>query len=256
VADDIDDANDVFPVRIGKCVYCESSDSLSDEHVVPYGLGGKWKLLDASCGACRDATSKVERIILREHFLAVRTAAQLPTRRETERPTRLLQKLEGAYGKLSLDLEVDAHPAPLVFPLFATSHTRDFESDAPLKYRALRVSRRKGRLEEIASTTPADKWTLPCADPETFGRFLAKVAYCFAVGSFGLENFREHLVRSFVRTGKPSIGGRITSSDSPASKDDGAHHLSVEVEGASIVTRIRLFAVRGSPTYSVTVGQV
>jgi len=157
---------------------------------------------------------------------------------------------------MSLDLEIEAHPAPLVFPLFDSSLVLGATSDSPLRYRALRVSTRKGRLEEVASTTSADKWTLPCADAETFARFLAKVAYCFAVGSFGLENFREHYVRSFVRTGQPPIVGRISSTDSDTTTNDGAHHLSVEVEDDKIIARIRLFAIHGAPTYSVMVGGV
>lgn len=254
---EIDDADDVFPVRIGRCVYCDSIDALSDEHVVPYGLGGTWKLIDASCGDCRDATSKIERIILREHFLAVRTVTRMPTRREAGRPAKLSQKLEGASGKMTLDLELESHPAPLVFPLFESSPVGADDNDLPLKYHALRVARRKGRLEEIAATTSADKWTLPCADPDTFARFLAKVGYCFAVGSFGLENIAEHFVRSFIKTGRPTIGKRLRSTDPPAQAiNDGAHHLSVEVEDGDIISRVRLFAIRGSPIYSVVVGRV
>ena len=30
---------------IGKCVYCGSTDNLTDEHIVPPGLGGPWNCL-------------------------------------------------------------------------------------------------------------------------------------------------------------------------------------------------------------------
>lgn len=253
---DIDDANDVFPVRIGRCVYCDSTDSLSDEHVVPYGLGGTWTLLDASCGDCRDTTSKIERIVLREHFFAVRTVTGMPSRRKASRPSKLPQKLEAAHGKMSVDLELDSHPAPLVFPFFAASPPEG-GNDTPLRYRTLRVAPRRGRLEEFAAQTNAEKWTIPCADPETFARFLAKVGYCFAVGSFGLENIREHYVRPLIRTGGPGIARWISSADPPSSvENDGAHHLSAEVENNEIIARIRLFAIPGSPIYSVIVGGV
>ena len=33
-----------FPVSVGKCIYCGSTDDLSDEHVIPRGFNGVWKL--------------------------------------------------------------------------------------------------------------------------------------------------------------------------------------------------------------------
>jgi len=35
--------------RIGKCIYCGSTEALSDEHIIPLGLNGAWILEQASC---------------------------------------------------------------------------------------------------------------------------------------------------------------------------------------------------------------
>jgi hypothetical protein len=51
--------------RIGRCIYCGSTENLSKEHIVPLGLGGEDVLYDASCGWCRDATSRIESRLLK-----------------------------------------------------------------------------------------------------------------------------------------------------------------------------------------------
>jgi hypothetical protein len=30
-----------FPVKVGKCIYCSAAEDLSDEHVIPFGLGSR-----------------------------------------------------------------------------------------------------------------------------------------------------------------------------------------------------------------------
>ena len=103
------DSGPDFPRFVGRCVYCDSTSDLSDEHVVPLGLGGTWILEDASCAHCRDTTSKVELRVLREHFLALRTVAEMPTRRKRERRALLPQKLIVHGRETSFDLPRDQH---------------------------------------------------------------------------------------------------------------------------------------------------
>jgi len=49
----------------GACIYCGSSDDLTDEHVVPYGLGGKMILPKSSCRRCAMITGQFEGKVLR-----------------------------------------------------------------------------------------------------------------------------------------------------------------------------------------------
>ena len=53
-----------FP-RVGKCIYCGSTDKLTDEHVLPLGLSGTAVLPDASCTERAKITGKVEQDVLR-----------------------------------------------------------------------------------------------------------------------------------------------------------------------------------------------
>ncbi len=258
MSEEVLDASEVFPVQIGRCVYCDSTDDLSDEHVLPFGLGGKWELLSASCKECRDITSQLELVVQRQHFLALRTVAKMPTRRKRERPSVLGQKLETPEGPVELSLPTDQHPAPLVLPVFPPPlGEAASESGIAPSYRSLRVARRRGRLENIVRATGAQKWTIPCAEPPLFARFLAKVAYCFAVGSYGIDGIERHFVRQHVRADLPGLAAWVGGVDEEvAFTPNGGHHLSTVVEGGIVRVAMRLFAIAGAPTYTVLVGRV
>ena len=46
---------------VGRCIYCASTDQLlSDEHVVPFSLGGRKVLRKASCARCASITARFE----------------------------------------------------------------------------------------------------------------------------------------------------------------------------------------------------
>jgi len=50
----------------GHCIYCGTKQGpLSDEHIVPFGLGGTLVLPKASCKACATETAKLEQVIQR-----------------------------------------------------------------------------------------------------------------------------------------------------------------------------------------------
>jgi hypothetical protein len=39
---------------VGYCIYCSQTEGLTDEHIIAYGLNGKWVLPKASCVFCRE----------------------------------------------------------------------------------------------------------------------------------------------------------------------------------------------------------
>jgi hypothetical protein len=202
----IQDGHDIFPVRIGSCIYCNQTDDLSDEHVVPLGLAGTWKLLEASCKDCRDTTSLFELRVLRRHFRDARTALQMPTRRPNERPQELMQRIIVGGETLSYTLKPENHPGQLVFPIFPPpTGFADSRKHRVVEVVDVRVASRKGRLEALTAQTQAQKWTFPVAEPETFARFIGKIGYCFGVAIFGLHIVNDDSVRPFIRGGGGGI---------------------------------------------------
>ena len=74
----------------GQCIYCHKvPNKLTTEHIIPLGLNGPWKLLEASCETCAGITSGIEMAVLRKTFGTVRTALDFPSRRKKGRPLEL-----------------------------------------------------------------------------------------------------------------------------------------------------------------------
>jgi steroid delta-isomerase-like uncharacterized protein len=100
------DAQAVPSMRhIGRCIYCGSTASLSDEHIVPRGLNGPWLLLKGSCRECSAITSAFERKVLHEQFIVPRAALGLRTYHPKNRPK-----------EFSFEVERDGHREKLVLP--------------------------------------------------------------------------------------------------------------------------------------------
>ncbi len=70
--------------HIGYCIYClKTNCELSDEHVVPFSLGGDVLLPKASCSKCATITSQFELQVARKILGSYRTRTGAPTRPKT-----------------------------------------------------------------------------------------------------------------------------------------------------------------------------
>ena len=99
----------------GACIYCGACDvALSDEHVVPYSLGGTHVLRKASCARCADVTTKFERKVGRDLWGDARTAFNAPSRRRKQRRKKLVMPNPTGRGK-GLAIPAAEYPAGFVF---------------------------------------------------------------------------------------------------------------------------------------------
>jgi hypothetical protein len=72
---------------VGRCIYCGASDcELTDEHIIPFGLGGADILPKSSCKPCARITGKFEGVVQRTIFGDLRIFFNFPTRRKKDRP--------------------------------------------------------------------------------------------------------------------------------------------------------------------------
>ena len=46
-----------------ECIYCGATDGLTTEHIIPYSLGGRFELPEASCNECTEITKKIEQTV-------------------------------------------------------------------------------------------------------------------------------------------------------------------------------------------------
>lgn len=79
---------------VGQCIYCRTfataEGSLSDEHIVPFGIYGKQVLEKASCRNCAAITSAFEGKFMQD-LAGVRNVIGFPTRHKTRKKDLKLQ---------------------------------------------------------------------------------------------------------------------------------------------------------------------
>lgn len=96
---------------IGKCIYCGAIEGLTDEHVIPYGLGGILVLPNASCRVCAAVTSALELRLLRRPWWPYRRALGLTSRRPNEQPDDFPVTLKPKSGEaIKARLRASDHP--------------------------------------------------------------------------------------------------------------------------------------------------
>jgi hypothetical protein len=256
-----------FP-PVGTCIYCGTKDGeMTDEHIVPFGLGGNVILPKASCRNCAKRTGQMEQTIQRMILGPFRVRFGLPTRRKKERPAELeLQITKG--GKIT-KRNVPISAFPLVYHTIRLPRPRILDGLPPTD---------KLDCESVVIVSEADQkryagrhgegFSPGQFEPIIFYRFLAKIAHSFAVSRLGFGQFRPFL-RDIV-LGKPDvpinslfqlIGG---GADVPIQTDSNPElrqghilqnhsHKATGVDYALV--SIRLFSFLGTPTYYAVVGE-
>jgi hypothetical protein len=264
---------------IGRCIYCGSTEDLSDEHAAPEGIQGTYILQAASCEVHRRVTSRIEEIVLHGMFHAVREhfgiVGKRHKKRAKKRPPRPLtvafENPDGTAEKVPLILP--AHPYRLVMPLLdppgiVAGRDRDlgFPPDA-MKVRIHTHEAALRRFRDLEANDPQGRQLIEHFDIGNFSKFLAKIAYCFAV--YFLDVPFNPLILELILSppGEALIGPYYVGG---AYQQEGAtrfplttgstHGVFVRTEGIGttlyVISRIWLFRDRQMPVYDVVVGTI
>jgi hypothetical protein len=240
------------------CIYCGSTSSLSDEHIIPYALEGEFVIREASCKLCAKKISRFERKILRDALLAQRTAMRLRTRRPRERPTSLplVHTVEGV--ETIAHVPVADHPTYLALPLFALpAYLRG--DDLP----NLKVVAPGARIVSVSATTlqaaasrvaQGEIGVRNSLDIYAFAKLLAKIAHGF-VAIADLGNVEVYLPGAMFASDE-SIGKWVGGAPDEKLTAEGLHACRIEIIEGEILVRIRLFAQLGGPEYLVVAGRL
>lgn len=256
---------------VGKCIYCGSTDDLTDEHAIPLALQGNRILRDGSCLACNKITTRFERSILRNSMLAIRTVLDMPTRKKKNRPNSL--PMIFIRGDIRTEEQVpiaDAVPSlilpelgpPEIYPTMP--HAYNLRPGAFVVKNHLPLERANDdHLNMLLRKYNADAVETPFEiNHRDFLRLLAKIAMTEAVGFYGLENFERIFVRQAV------LGNDRTEwwvgSDGyydihlQGGFDDSAHVIAaVRPQGMlEVWVRIKLWNKSITPEYTVVVGRL
>ena len=249
---------------IGKCIYCgDSESSLSEEHIIPLSLGGKFTLKQASCKKCQGITSGLELDVLRYTLLPVRAKMNLPTRHRNKRPKQFPLTVAKGAQKEKINVPISERPTMLVLPEFkepAYVDKRKCEKGidliGTLAYEVGQPSFTQF-FKEHNITSISETVTYNAKGGFTFARLLAKIAYGFAVAHFGIDILNTSYVLPCI-LGKSDDSGRWVGSTGrvlPTTKS--LHEIGLSVKDGDIYSYIRLFANFKPvvPEYVVVIGR-
>ncbi len=255
--------------EIGRCIYCGSTfPPLTDEHIIPFGLGGDDVLAAASCTTCQRAINQgYESRLLRSSWLPFRTLLGLPTRNVPERPTHFRAELNRDGAWVTEDVPVAAYPAIVSWPVFYPPSSLDGRPETGLRFRGLRsiavnqptLDRPNAELKKLGATQIRFNFRI---QPFDLARELAKIGYGYAVATHGVD-----AIESFVGPTILNVSNDVyrcvgcTQDTMPVAALGSPHTVQIGLlAGTVVAARIQLFSDPGLrdgvPEYLVLVGHL
>jgi len=253
----------------GECIYCGKKGELSDEHIIPFALGGNLILERSSCSDCAKITSAFELTCLRTMYGPLRLLYDLPTRRRKKRPKKLPLKIKySSTEKEHQIVLVDQQKFPflITFPYFETPgivngnkvHRSGGRKNKKLWIRgASPYYSFRGLMEKLLYEMKAyEIFPESKAEVPAFCKLLAKIAHSFAVAEIGLSKFEAALKPIIVADQLSHCMHYIGSTGNDKPPEDILHDLAIlEFNNINdILVNIRLLCKLGTPTYIVAVG--
>ena len=251
---------------INQCVYCGSKDDLTDEHIVPFALGGGYILSKSSCKKCAAITSKIERKVLRGFMLEARTVGKFPTRNKTARPKSLPIGVTKDGVSSSVDLLPENHPGILTLPMLKSPGFREgaIESEnlTIIGNEAIKFGK---DIVEIGKSLDANEIRIAQnLDVWSFARMVSKIAYCTAVASVGVLPIEKVPVIPFIlnqkNDGSKWMGSSIFRLQVEDQKPTFALGVMIsQIPGYSnpaLISQVKLFADVGATGYEVFISEV
>jgi hypothetical protein len=256
--------------EVGICIYCGSTNNLSDEHVLPYGLGGDLILRKASCSVCAKETCKLEQRLLRGHWWPYRQFLGLPSRRKGEQIPDLkvtVKKLNGIDTFAMLPMV--KHSIAMIFefdpPSILEGRKRIDTPCAPRMYmKYLSDFPSSVSIDGVPYKLQADeKLEIPINfDASDLCRFLAKVAHGYAISRRGINScsqfFLQPIILGEAQGALTFVGGSSSPFIGPRLSGSGLHVMLDRINDSFLTVYIQLFRDHGDPPpiYEVVVGKV
>jgi hypothetical protein len=247
----------------GRCIYCDTLEGLTTEHIVPFGLGGNLELPQASCVRCAAETSKVERSILRGELRPVRVFRALQSRRKhKDAPGSYPLAIVRDGIEEIVELPLDQYPILVPFPDFAPPRLAIGGESKPgidvigivtVSFGANPAS----VLRDLGATTIKPNVSI---QPALFARLIAKVAYSMAAASGALGLLKEPSpIREVILGANTHIGDYVGTIASPLEAHDGQLHRVIvfpDVSVGQLVADVQLFSDSHAPRYGVLLGKL
>lgn len=261
---------------MGRCIYCgDTSCELTDEHVIPFALGGNTTIFEkASCKLCQRIIQPYEQRVLRGQLGVFRARIDAPTRNKKNRITHTTLHFcevddDGRFVRGLGAKQVPIEEAPLSFSIWELPPARILEQDAnvsqhigrPWTYVQRDVADRLASrvAKETGSRNVAVK--IDSINRDDFLRFLIKTAHAFATFELGPEAFRP-LATDLILQRSNDLERLIGGDREPSPYESHPANTTELVVGkvedgpaaGCTAVRIRLYPLLGTPAHIVIVG--
>lgn len=245
---------------VGFCIYCSATDKkLSDEHIVPYGLGGRMILPTSSCAKCAEITGTIERSLQGRMFGPLRLKLGMRSRHKKQAPnstfgvvdengkTKLVRVPAEDYPKCVLGLDM---PAACIV---SEQNPNSISYGRPV-FKILQSEFERLKRDENIGTIGAD------IEIGIFLRCMAKIAHAFIYTGVCEYKF-DPLLTKFILGEEPNppltyIGGN----DLGMPETDRMHsilHCFREIRGEQYTyVAVQLFSFLGAPSYGFFAGKL
>lgn len=245
----------------GKCIYCGARSDLTDEHIIPFGLGGNAILPKSSCERCAEITGRDEQRVLRGELWAVRILMALQSRSNHEDapkafPIEIVQR-----GKTRVyQLAIENYPVVLHFPRFELPGIfRLNEYSQGIQFSRIDSLQFGPSPKEVASRLKAEalRWTHR-QDPNAFARVIAKIGYAMAAANGDLELLDSPSPAVPAILGQEdTIGKWVGCLEEPNVAEKGMlHRIDIvhDTEQGFLIAEVQIFRNSETPRYVVFLG--
>lgn len=245
----------------GICIYCGASAvNLTDEHMVPFSLGGKHIIKRASCNKCAAITSNFEGKVSRGLWGDARLAYGAPSRRKKLKPKFYLMKSVDTQLN-DLEIAFSEYPAPMIFYwmpqaglLQGLEETTDISSSWEVK-----VVWDQTKMKRLEERYPGRATGTFRHAPNEFGRMLLKIGYCDALTRLDIGDF-EPICLPYILNPNLNVSFLVGGSLEPVPPVDIGYSTGLAgfglVDDVFLICEIRLWANVHSPLYHAVVGRV
>ena len=252
--------------RCSGCVGCEAG--LTDEHVLPYGIGGNIVLPKSSCPNCATITGRVEQALLRGHWWPLRRVLGLRSRRSRQQPDSFTATRESSAGIEEVQIAAEDYPGWIHLEFDPPSILRGVVSTNPpaaqrMYFKFYSEASITQPTRELIWLPGSQNLSVPVnLEVDDVVRFLAKVALSYAVGRRGVDAFEDCYVRDIIcgqtNGATTYIGGVSNRISGPLLPGTELHALMDIVHQQDLCVYIQLFRDTGDPPpiYQVVVGRL
>ena len=260
----------------GRCIYCGDDQSkLTDEHVIPFALGGNSAiLLKACCSTCQGIIQKYEQRVLRDRMGIFRARIGAPTRNPKKRPREQKLHFVEVNEKMEVlrdlgDRLVPIDDAPLAFAVWDCAppgilgevSTPDMRAGKPWTYVHKETAMKLAR--EVAVETSSNHVAVKVAEVNRLDvlRFIAKTAHAYAVAELGYGTFRPTLP-DLILGRSDNVTEFIGGDPSPDPITTGPDRMLTITAGQVTngpangywAVRMQLYPILGTPAHAAIVG--